>query len=170
MDLLLNLIYIAIVLCIFLLPGYMLTTEVYRLASGGDKPPTYVGVQGLIPIWNNLVIRKMLYGGNKTLAITYLTLIPVIVLRVIAMVTRNDDLLFVTAISDLLAILLCWIVASYVAIDVGRMVQVTGFKILLCVIVPPLGCYAVARSIGPYMKHSSDEVEDTFLQDERSGD
>lgn len=170
MSIFLNIMYVIIVMLVFLYPGYMLTRETYRLASGGDKAPMSVAIQGVIPIWNNVIIRRQLYGAAGNILKIYFALVPIVVLRIVALVTRSDILLLVTAGLDLVGICICWLLAAYVALDVGRMVEVSGFKIALCIITPPLGCYVVARSIGPYITHSNDELEDTFLENERSSD
>lgn len=166
MTIFMNAMYILIILGIMLYPGYCLTLESYRLATGGDKAPMSVALQGLVPIWNNFVIRKLLYGASSAVLRAYFLLIPIVVFRAVALVTHSSILLSVTAILDIVGIFMCWAIASYVAIDVGRMIEVSGFKMFLCIIIPPLGCYVIARNIGPYLKHSNDEVEDTFLENE----
>ena len=166
MEIFMNIMYLVVVFGVILYPGYMLTTEVYRLVSDGSKASTSIRLQGLVPIWNNIVIKRLLYGSAGKIVSIYIILIPIVAARIIAMITRSSALLTVTAILDLFGILLCWVIAAYIAIDVGRMVEVSGAKLVLCAIVPPLGCYVVARSIGPYIKHSGDELEDTFLEDE----
>lgn len=166
MTIYLNVMYILIVFFILLYPGYSLTTEVYKLASGGDKPDTAIRIKGCIPILNNFTIQKLLYGGSKGILKAYIALVPIIVLRVVALITKTTMLLQITALFDIVGILICWALAAYVAIDIGRMVDAGGAKLVACIIVPPLGCYLVARTIGPYLKHSNDEVEDTFLDNE----
>lgn len=166
MQIFMNAMYVVIVLVILIYPGYMLTTESYRLANGGEKAPKNVAIQGAIPIWNNFVIRRQLYYYSGNILKAYFLLIPIIIARVVAMITKMDILLLVTAWLDIFGIIICWLLAAYVAMDVGKMVAVSGFKMLLCFLVPPLGCYVIARSIGPYIKHSGDELEDRFLSDE----
>lgn len=166
MTIYLNVMYVLIVFFILLYPGYSLTTEVYKLASGGDKPDTAIRIKGCIPILNNFIIQKLLYGGTKGILKAYIALVPIIVLRAAALITRSTLLLQITALLDIAGILICWALAAYVAIDVGRMVDAGGVKLVACILVPPLGCYVIARTIGPYLKHSNDEVEGTFLDNE----
>lgn len=166
MEVFMNIMYVLIVMSVFLFPGFVLTTQVYRLATGGENAHKSVQIQGCIPIWNNFVIQKLLYGSSKLILKAYFLLVPIVILRVVALVIRSETLLMLTAILDIIGIVICWVIASYVAIDVGRMIEVSAIKLILCIVAPPLGCYVVARSIGPYLKHSDTEMEDTFLQDE----
>lgn len=166
MTIFMNFMYVAIICVFFMMPGYYLTVGSYKLARPGEPQSLSSKIVGAIPMVNNVYLHKMFYNKFGYPMYAYSVVLAIFAFRLISIIIGSTILLLISAMADLVAIGIVWMVAAIVAIDIGRMVSSSFWKYIVAVVVPPLGCALIAADISPFLAHAEDEVKGTFLDEE----
>lgn len=166
MELYMNIVFICMLLLVVFVPGYTAVVEAYKGTHPDEDVSLTVRLKGLIPFYRTLYLYEIFYSYKSALIIVlHVAVVPIVILRVLAIFAFPENMTFmlITTVLDMVAVCIIWFVGSFVYFDVARMIECKPFIWVLCFIIPPAGCYIVARNIVPYLKQSKDIVDNTFL-------
>lgn len=148
---------------VFLYPKGYLAYKVKKNCSPTGKVSTFKAINCYIPFYNNVVIRKSLFG-SAPLVSSFNIIFVVIVGGVLAFRFLYAD----SPNAQLLAtgimyfnLLLMYAVELFVQWDLVSVINKKGYRPLV-VLLPPLASFLLAVQIDKYFKSNKDAIEGTF--------
>lgn len=151
-------------LFVFMFPPYVLAVESCKACgmqlSRGDKALC------LIPVYNVIKAHCAFWGTAKVAIAAFVVSALCLCVRAVAIFFfyTNENFLVLSSAVAIIGLLIAWLTTGIVALRIASSTRQGMLVRLLCVCVPPLGTYLVAKSVGPFMKVMKDELDGTFEQ------
>lgn len=151
-----------IMLFVFLFPPSILAIESCKACgiklSGGDKALCW------IPVYNVIKAHNAFWGTSKAAMAAFIVSAICLITRCVAIFAfyTNEYFLIISSAIAIVGLLLIWLTTGIVALRIAAATRQGMLVRILCICLPPLGTYLVAKSVGPFMRSIRDELEGTF--------
>lgn len=149
----------------FIYPRLLCTSALYDMEMDGvKKKPSKLLCY--IPIYNTYYSRKMQYMSAPIVGglLLFSTLEIFIVTPAVRLLANTGDfgLILNVLVSwlNIICMLIIWGVEAYVNVKLAR--QVDYRNIILCILIPPVGSYFLARKVRLFFLKNKNELRGTF--------
>ena len=163
LDILIVILLLLIFYCLVWIPVGLFNLRMFK-EHNGSKAGGLEFLKAFCPFYNICFARKLAYGRSPVFFTGVTITIALIVFRLIsvALVTVVPILVFISAMTMWLAILIY--LAFYIinAIDFGRMLGAGPVTLLASIIIPPLGYYLLLNQVAVYFYKEEDELSGRF--------
>ncbi|MDR1523278.1 MAG: hypothetical protein LBS29_04940 [Endomicrobium sp.] len=120
----------------------------------------------LLPFYNILYLRKMLYQRSPVFTISIIAFLVLALFRVVSLILLSfailPDLVILSAVGMFVAIVVFYICYMINAFDISLMLSCGFLQFTLCFVCPPIALYYLGLRIVPYYKSVKDEINETF--------
>ena len=163
LDILVAMVFVAIIVAIFTVPVGMFNTKMFHGANGSRATGMEV-LKAYVPFGNLRYARVLSYGASPVYLVLLILAGLLIVVRLVsvAIFQMVPVLLIFTPWCVIAAFLIWYILAVVNALDFANMLGAGLVTKLFCIICAPLGYYMLAQVVLPYFKAEEENISGTF--------